>query len=80
MLKVRRVLQLPELPCEYQIDEERILKEVIEGGKVTAACTSKYLVQDDWLYYLSNKDEIKRENFDELRYKAYHNVSLSPTK
>ena len=49
---------MPELACEYQIDEEiRILKEAIETGKVTEAYASQYLVQDDRLYNLSNKDE-----------------------
>ena len=51
-------LQLLELACKYQIDEEiRILKETIEAGKVTEACASKYRFQDDRLYYLSYKDE-----------------------
>ena len=48
---------LIELVGEYQIDEEiRTLKEAIEAGK---ACASRYLVQDDWLYYISNKDEAR---------------------
>ena len=50
-------LQLPEPACEYHIYEEiRILKEAMEAEKVTEACTSKYLVQDERLYH-SNKDE-----------------------
>ena len=52
---------LIELVSEYQIDEEiRTLKEAIEVGKVMEACASRYLVQDDWLYYISNKDEEAR--------------------
>ena len=36
---------LIELVGEYQIDEEiRTLKEVIEAGKVTEACASRYLI------------------------------------
>ena len=45
---------------EYQIDEIRTLKEAIEARKVTEACASRYLVQDDRLYYISNKDEEAR--------------------
>lgn len=49
------------LECEYQTDEEiRTLKEAIEAGKVTEACASRYLIQDDRLYYLSNRDEEAR--------------------
>jgi len=49
---------LGELVSEYQMDEEiKTLKEAIEAGKVTQACASRYLIQDDRLYYLSNKEE-----------------------
>ena len=52
---------LIELVGEYQIDEEiRTLKEAIEAGKVTEACASRYPVQDDRLYYISNKNEEAR--------------------
>ena len=52
---------LIELDGEYQIDEEiRTLKEAIEAGKVTEPCASRYLVQDDRLYYHFNKDEEAR--------------------
>ena len=52
---------LIELVGDYQIDEEiRTLKEAIEAGKVTEACASRYLVQDDRLYYISHKDEEAR--------------------
>ena len=49
---------LIELVGEYQI--VRTLKEAIEAGKVTEACASRYLVEDDRLYYISNKDEEAR--------------------
>ena len=52
---------LRELDGEYQIDEEiRTLKEAIEAGKAAEACASRYLVQDDRLYYIFNKDEEAR--------------------
>ena len=38
-------------------DEMKALKEAIEAGRATEACTYNYLVQDGRLYYLSDIDE-----------------------
>lgn len=46
---------IPEIVNEQSSDCE--IKVLSEAGKLTGACESRYLIQDDILYYLSSQEE-----------------------